>query len=76
MKLEPGVSDILSGQQVFINYGSRSDDRLLQHYGFILPKNTNTLTKVTFAVEEFQQPFAKILGLREDDLWHEISKQN
>ena len=67
--------DILSGQQVFINYGSRSDDRLLQNYGFILPKNMNTLTKITLDVNEFENAYTKVLGLTEDDYWQAISKQ-
>ena len=71
----PTSLDILSGQQVFINYGSRSDDRLLQNYGFILPKNMNTLTKITLDVNEFENAYTKVLGLTEDDYWQAISKQ-
>ena len=73
--LNPKSLDILSGQQVFINYGSRSDDRLLQHYGFILPKNMNTLTKITLDVNEFENAYTKVLGLTEDDYWQAISKK-
>lgn len=36
-----------AGEQVFISYGPRSNDHLLQRYGFVEPSNPNDVYRIT-----------------------------
>lgn len=41
-----------AGEQVFISYGPRSNDHLLQRYGFVEPSNPNDVYRITGLVDK------------------------
>lgn len=41
-----------AGEQVFISYGARTNDLLLQRYGFIEPDNPNDVYRITGLIDK------------------------
>ena len=67
------IEDISSGQQVLINYGSRSDDNLLLNYGFIMPPTSpNSMTRLRFTTEEFETAFTKHMSVTAEQYWQQL----
>ena len=44
----------MQGQEVFISYGQQSNDRLLQYYGFVEPRNPADTYVMTSMPERLQ----------------------
>lgn len=47
-----------AGEQVFISYGPRSNDHLLQRYGFVEPNNPNDVYRITGLVDKVRTTLA------------------
>eukprot|EP00752_Nemacystus_decipiens_P012799 g11334.t1 len=48
-----------AGEQVFISYGPRSNDHLLQRYGFVEPNNPNDVYRITGLVDKLSALLGK-----------------
>lgn len=60
---EPGAADIAEGNEVFIRYGSHSNDFLLVEYGFTLPDGLNSFDEV--CLDSYLCPLITAAGSRE-----------
>ena len=55
------------GEQVFITYGLQSNDKLLQYYGFVEPKNPADVYVVPDLLEALKNlPYLKVPKDREE----------
>jgi hypothetical protein len=67
-------NDIYIGEQIFINYGCRTDDFLLQSYGFCLPPGHNALTNVRISLIEFSTALLDTMQLSVKEYFEKIVK--
>lgn len=55
------LASVTQGEQVFITYGQQSNDKLLQYYGFVEPKNPADVFMVTNMLHALQDlPYLNI----------------